>query len=755
MEQDDGIELKPLKQVRWQDLEPQDETKPRRFSLCGILLALFALISITVATLWGLSNVFGASSMHYADSGDTLLLKTEAEWLPIAMEMTKTADPSVDCCENPYLCACGGFIANTQLSSGEYYVSKAITTIRDNHNKLLKSVVDEDWPIVAPFYHSCNRTWQHLGFDKILSIYNTLSNCSSKSELFKKMGHIRAHHGLSLAKFSFGISTMTDPYNSSANLLSFTEGENTLPSPIYYKENSEIDLENYQRFIASMFALSPNPISSVDASNILQYESILAEILINTESSVDINTAFSRLTYAQARQILGELIDSYIGEFDVLKEQHLSQVFIVNREYFNQINAFLNDTPLAILRNVVLFSLFKESYPILGPSYYNTFRELSSIVTGTAVHSATASERELHCIRSLTSAMPMLVGHYYVAAAGIDDEFKRYVTELTQITKESLSARLESNTWMDTATKVAAEQKIQQITEQICYPDSWDSVLEFEQLIGSVLNPEDYFDNSRRLKKVNDLLEFDSVLKPVDRGNWFFEFTEKFIESPEVINAFYAPNMNRITISAGITRPPFIYNFHDAIPLLVSTFGGLVAVIGHELNHGLDNQGSQFNGKGELQDWWTDVSRRQFALEAECIASSRSRQQTQIPGIYVDGIRVLGESIADLGGIETALDAMYAWEELHFTPDELKIYNNALQSVFPNLSKEQLFFMFFMQNYCEVQTDQYVYELVESDPHPPGQQRVNGLLADVPRFAEAFHCKSGTTYNEPDSCSIL
>jgi putative endopeptidase len=748
------IELQTLNQHEW--ISPDTAIKkPRRYSLCGITMVLLAIISITVTALWGMTNLFGRSSMHYENSEDTLLLKTEAAWSPIAIDLFKTSNLDLDCCENPYLCACGGFVSSTTLTSGESKISKAITTMRNRHNALLETVVKEDWPIISPYYTSCNATWESTNFEKIDDLFWTIYNASSKVSLFKRLGHIRARHGFSLANFAFQIETQSDPYNSTARLVAFVEATTTLPSPVYYNSSEIIDLENYQRFIASMFALSPNPISSAEASDILAFENDVATLLVTTGQSLTMSQAFTRYDLEHAKTLLGNYISAYLDEMDILTPQHLNQVFVLNPEFFSAIDAKINSLPFTTLRNVALYSLFKQTYSLLGPSYFNTLKVLSSTLDGTSVHSITPVERETHCIRTLTSQMPMLVGHYYVVAAGIDAEFKQHITDITQIIRESLSDRLEENPWMDTATRVAAEEKIQAMHQQICYPDSWDSVLEFEQLLDGPLNPNDYFANTQRLHIVNDVIEFSSVLHVVDTGEWSFDFIEKFIETPEIINAFYAPNMNRFTIAAGITGPPFIYPIYDALPLLVSTFAGIGAVIGHELTHSLDNQGSRYNSKGELQNWWTDASRRQYSVESECIASSRSQQETQIPGRYIDGYRVLGESIADLGGIEAALDAMYAWETLKMDTEELKIYNTALKSVFPTMNKEQLFFMFFMQNYCEVQTDESVYEQVVSDPHPPGPQRVNGLLKDVPRFAEAFSCKVGSEYNEPESCSIF
>lgn len=730
------------------------KSSARRRSVLGILCIVFTVLIITGTAVWALSRRYDVSKLQHVDIENAEWLSIIAAWKPIANEVVNTMDPSVDVCEDAYQWACGSWLERNTIPSGASYISKAITSIRNNHNRILQQVVKEDWPMISPYYNSCNSSWQNLEFDNIADLYDSIRNSSSKVELFSLLGKARYKHGLKLANFAFRISTTSDPYNSSARIVTFSNAENTLPSPVYYSDESRIDLQNYQRFIASMFSVSPTPINSEEAKAILDYETEIAAIIsfVTTSSFED---DYARKNFTTVRNALGANVLAYIDSFKLLEPVHFSNgVFVMPSNYFSVLTELLEETPLATLQNLALYSLFKETFPLLGPLYFNTFRELNSIISGTAVHSITPQERSAFCIRSTTNNMPMLMGHYYVNAAGINEAYKTHLTELTQITRESFSKRLDKNTWMDVATKVAAEKKLQEMAEQICYPDSWDSVLEFEQLLNHSFDPEDYFKNTLRIFKVNEKIEFDSVLKLTDRNEWGFDFVKYEIEGPEIINAFYSPSLNRINIAAGMAQAPFIYDYDWRGAPLSSTFGGIVSIIGHEITHGFDNQGSQFNGEGELENWWSDVSKRQFGIDAQCIAASRSRVETQIPGVYLNGNRVLGESIADLGGIETALDAMDEWELLKLSEEDRKLYDAALYEIFPTLNKRQLFFLFFIQNYCELQTDEAVYDQVVSDPHPPGRERVNALLADVPRFSEAFNCKSGTRYNPPDSCSI-
>ena len=756
---DDGVEMELLSKRKKRvigTMFPVHVKVPsaRRRSTLGVLCVVFTVLTLTGAAVWALSRRYDVSNLQHTDIENAEWLKVIAAWKPIADGVVETMDPSVDVCEDAYQWACGSWLASHSIPYGGSYLSKAITAIRDNHNKILEHVVKEDWPMISPYYTSCNSSWEKLEFDHVVELYDEIRNSSSKLELFELLGKTRYKHGLSLAGFAFRVSAQSDPYNSSARVVTFFEAENTLPSPVYYSSASRIDLQNYQRFIASMFSVSPDPINSEDAGGILDYETEIAEIM-SIIATLGLEEEYSRKSYDLVKSTLGPNVVAYVEEFKLLKPEHLEGgVFVVPSNYFAALSELLEETPLSTLKNLALYSLFKETFPLLGPLYFNTYRELSSILAGTAVHSVTRHEREIHCIRSATSNMPMLMGHYYVNAAGIGEEYKQHLTELTQITRETFAKRLDGNTWMDTATKVAAERKMQEMTEQICYPDSWDSVLEFEQLLYHSFDPEDYFDNTIRIYKVNDKIEFDSVLKLTSRNEWSFDFVKYAVESPEIVNAFYSPSLNRITIAAGMTQPPFIYDYDWRGAPLPSTFGGIVTIIGHEITHGFDNEGALFNSVGELDNWWSDVSKRQFSIDAQCIAASRSRVETQIPGVYLDGNRVLGESIADLGGIETALDAMDEWESLMLSDEEKKMYDAALYEIFPTLNKRQLFFLFFIQNYCELQTDDSVYDQVVSDPHPPGRQRVNALLADVPRFSEAFNCKTGTRYNPPDRCVI-
>ena len=761
MEEDNGtgdVEMDLLKPVGRSGhkvyVAPSKLKSQRSRSTFCVAIAILVTLVVTAIAVWGLSRSYNASALKHADIENAVWLQILAAWKPIANGVIDTMDPKEDVCEKPYDWACKGFLDNATIPTGGYYVSKALTSVRVNHNRILTQVIQEEWPIVSPYYRSCNSSWSELGFDNIADLYTAIDNSTNKTQLFAILGGIRSSHGLKLANFAFRISVQTDPFNSSSNVVTFHDAENTLPSPIYYSGDGDIDLENYQRFISSMFSVTPRAINSDEANAILAYETQVATILTGVQSS-SMEEEFTRRSLDNARNVLGVHFTAYVDALSILKPEHITPgVFVVPAGFFVAINQLLSRTAFSTLKNLALYSLFKETYPLLGPLYFNTNRGLSGILTGTNVHSISVHDRESYCIRTTVNNMPMLMGHYYVVAAGINTEYKNHITELVQFTREAFSARLDTNSWMDTATRVAAEQKLQQMKEQVCYPDNWDSVLEFEQILGRVLDPTDYFANTLRIYKVNDEIQFSSVLKLTSRTDWSFDFLKYIAESPEIINAFYSPSMNRITIAAGMAQPPFIYDYDWKAAPLPSTFGGLVTIIGHEITHGFDDQGAQYNSIGELQNWWSDASKRQFNIDAQCIAQSRSRVETQIPGVYLNGNLVLGESIADIGGIETALDAMELWEANKLSDEDKQLYDAALYEIFPTYDRRQLFFLFFIQNYCELQTDESVYEQVVSDPHPPGRQRVEALLADVPRFAEAFNCKKGTKYNPVDSCSL-
>jgi endothelin-converting enzyme/putative endopeptidase len=299
---------------------------------------------------------------------------------------------------------------------------------------------------------------------------------------------------------------------------------------------------------------------------------------------------------------------------------------------------------------------------------------------------------------------------------------KERTLKMVDALEKALGEDIQKLTWMSQATKQQALVKLKAITNKIGYPDRW------RDYSSITIKPDDALGNSFRA----DDFEFHRVLnkigKPVDRGEWDM--------TPPTVDAYYDPQMNNINFPAGILQPPFFYtNTDDAV-----NFGGIGMVIGHELTHGFDDQGRQFDAHGNLKDWWTKKDADEFQQRAACVADEYSGFSVA-PGAYVNGKLTLGENTADNGGVRIALMALL--NTIGDKKDKIDGY-----------TPEQRLFLSFGQVWCTNAREEFLRLQVQTNEHSPAQFRVNGVVRNMPEFQKAFSCKPGQPMAPPNACSV-
>ena len=717
----------------------------------GCLIVLIFCVGIIVGTLkfaGGFSTTF--TQLDLGNANYTSLVNY---YKPIAEKMYAAMNKSSDPCVDAYNWGCGQWIEDTQLSGEQSRISKAFTTSEEEILGILKLIVNEQWPILSPYFHSCNESFELGNFSQILPMYNLINNAASSNSLFKNLALIRSRYGVDLSNFVFSFQIGIDIYDPTVKIMSLWQGSTTLPSFEYYDpDNSPIDLQSYVRYITSMFSFSPNPISSEQANTILEFERALSLLVLDATEYTMENELYNKVPWSSLGNYISREFVTYVTNLSLVPQSQKTDVNLGTPTYFRDVEDLIRLTPLSTLKQVALYTLFKNTYSLLGTRYYEANHQLYSLLTGTTYHSSSRS-REVMCLYIMSNDLDLLTGHYFVQSSSIDDEYKKHILELIGDIQDAFDERLRQNSWMDSTTRIAAEGKLEAMRIQACYPEDWSDILDFEQRLGTPFSSTNYFNNSLRLYSLYDRRSFDLLSKPVDPMAWEHEQSMIFNEDPDVVNAFYSPNFNRITIPSGITRIPFLYSYTWKKAPLGTIYGGLGAVMGHEQTHGFDNQGSQFGADGKLVDWWTESAKQKFNINAQCIVTSRSHLETQVDGLYVNGQLTLGENIADLGGVEIALDAMLS-KKSRLSASELVDYDAAMRTSFPDMTETKLFFLSYIQLWCSKETDESVIELVDSNPHPPGAQRVKGTLRDVPRFAQEFSCKINSPYNPVDRCQI-
>ncbi|HZX42300.1 MAG TPA: M13 family metallopeptidase, partial [Myxococcaceae bacterium] len=302
---------------------------------------------------------------------------------------------------------------------------------------------------------------------------------------------------------------------------------------------------------------------------------------------------------------------------------------------------------------------------------------------------------------------------------------KQVTKSMVQEIERAFDANLGPLSWMDASTKARAREKVRAVFDKIGYPDKWKTydglVTDRGTFLGNHLRSMAY-ENARDLKKIG---------KPLDRGLWLI--------TPPTVNAYYEPSLNEIVFPAGILQPPF-FNKEATDPV---NFGAMGMVVGHELTHGFDDEGRQFDAKGNLTDWWTPESAKAFVERVDCV-KKQFDGYVAIDDVHLNGALTLGENVADLGGLKLAFAAMQAYAKEH--PERA-----APPSRF---SPEQQFFLGEAQAWCTNVRPEEARRRVTVDPHSPPRFRVNGPLSNLPQFQQAFGCKAGDRMVAQNRCEV-
>ena len=357
--------------------------------------------------------------------------------------------------------------------------------------------------------------------------------------------------------------------------------------------------------------------------------------------------------------------------------------------------------------------------PMLPAAFVNeNFDFFGKTMTGTKE----LRPRWKRCVGYTNGDLGELVGQIYVQQT-FGAEGKERTLAMVGALEKALGEDIKSSPWMGADTKTQALVKLQAITNRIGYPDRWRDYSALQIVRGDALG------NSQRANQ-NDLQRrLNKIGKPLDKRDWDYP--------PMTVNANYDPNQNNITFPAGILQPPFYDNRADD----AMNFGGIGAVIGHELTHGFDDEGSQFDADGNLRDWWTANDKKQFEERTGCIRDQYAKF-VAVDDLKLNGKLTLGENTADNGGLHIAYMAL------------LSTLAGKEPAPIDGLTAEQRFFLGWANVWCGNRTDALSRMLVTIDPHSPGRYRVNGTVSNMPEFREAYHCPAKAPMVNQNACRV-
>ncbi|MDX2250538.1 MAG: M13 family metallopeptidase [Bacteroidia bacterium] len=545
---------------------------------------------------------------------------------------------------------------------------------------------------------------ERAGVTPIQDLLDDVRNISDKNQIAETAAKI----GLRGADGFFRTFVRNDLKKSNVYALYLYQGGLGMPNRDYYlTEGGRFDKyrEEYLVYIQTLFSeAGGNPEA---AGAIYDLEKQMAEI---SRKSVDLREAeknYHKMPYAEAEALLSNFgLNAYLS---VLKIPQQDSIIIGQPEFLEGLNKLMAEVSLETLKAYMEFTILRSSAPYLS----NAFADADFRFNDATLRGVKEKEPRWKIVGQQTSGMiGMLVGQLYVEKH-FSPEAKAKVNQMVNDLRDAFAQRIERLEWMSAETKTEALKKLKTMRQKLGYPDKWEDYTKLE------INTDSYIGNVQRAREFEIRRRLDRIGKEVDREEWFM--------SPQIVNASYNPTNNEITFPAGILQPPFFDpNAVDAV-----NYGGIGTVIGHEITHGFDDNGSKFDSQGNLRNWWTSEDSLRFRELTQKI-----RQQydayTVLDTVHVNGQLTLGENIADHGGIAIAYEAM-----------QLAFKRDGRPELVDGYTPEQQFFLNFAILWQGKYREDAQLQRIKTDPHSPGEYRAKGTLSNFRPFYEAFGVKEG------------
>lgn len=510
--------------------------------------------------------------------------------------------------------------------------------------------------------------------------------------------------------FGFGIGA--DAKNSNRNIINVGPGSLGLPDRDYYVSDDKDSKEKRDKYVLHLAVmlgfLGEKPAQAkVDAEKILAIETAMSKPRFDRVERRDRRKLYNPMTVSDLQKLTPSIDwKNYLTKIGLAKADSL---IVAQPKYMLALETILKENKIDDWKAYMRWTLLNRSTSRLSTRLETANWEFYGKTLTGAVKQRALDERALQVINGATGEA---LGKLYVEKK-FPAEAKIKAEKMIKNVFLAFENRINNLPWMSAKTRVSAIAKLHKSQIKIGYPDKWK---DYSAL--TLKSPEEggsYFDNSLNISRWSSKEDIDKLYKPVDKTEWGM--------SPQTVNAYYNPSYNEIVFPAAILQPPF-YNYQadEAV-----NYGGIGAVIGHEISHGFDDSGSRYDADGNLNDWWTAEDQKQFADLTEELADQYSALQP-LPGIFVDGKFTLGENIGDLGGINAAYDGL-----------QLYLKQNENPGLIDGYTPEQRFYISWATVWRTKMRDESIKTLVKTDPHSPGMYRAYVPLQNVNSFYEAFN----------------
>ena len=625
-----------------------------------------------------------------------------------------TVSPRVDF----YQFACGGWMKNNPLT-GEYSRFGSFDKLAENNRKQLRGLIEEiaakpaskgtvEQKIGDVYNLAMDSTKLNAdGFKPIQADLKKIGEAKSVSDILKMMPDLY----LSGLDPYFTVFVEADPMNSSLELVQTYQSGISLGQRDYYLENdahTKDIRDKYKAHVVKMFQLvgfTPAE-AQKNMESVLTIETRLAKAAYDKVKLRDPHANYNKMTVTDLQKLVPEI--NWNEYLSALGLKNTKDISVSQKESLIEVGKVIASEPIAAQIAYLQWKLIDDAASYLSdPIYAQNFDFYGKTLSGKKEQ----SPRWKRAVGTVDGVLGEAVGQMYVKKY-FPAEAKERMLKLVHNLQESLGERIKALPWMGDSTKVKATEKLKSYIIKIGYPDKWRDYSKLE------INKDSYYANIQRASKFEHAYKFEKAGKKVDKSEWRM--------TPQTVNAYYEPSTNEICFPAGILQYPFFdMTADDAF-----NYGAIGVVIGHEMTHGFDDQGRQFDKEGNLKDWWTAEDGKKFDARAK-VMSNFFDSITVAPGVHGNGKFTLGEDIADHGGLQISYQAFK------------KATANAPLPKKDNFTPEQRFFLAYANVWAGNVRPEEILKRTKSDPHALGKWRVDGALPQIQAWYDAFDIKSG------------
>ncbi len=636
-------------------------------------------------------------------------------------------DRAVKPCDDFFKFADGGWIKDNPIPA-DHSNWATFNKLHDKNEDALRAILDEaskdtaaksgsNWQKIGDFYASCMNEAQieTAGLKPLDPELQRIAGIKDEAGLQVEIARLQ-REGAN-AVFDFG--SEQDFKDSKQVIAAAEQGGLGLPDRQYYRDKDEHSAklrDEYVEHVTNMFKLMGDDAdkAGAEAKTVLSIETTLADASLDRADRRNPDNIYHKMAVTQLGELTPHL--SWDVYFKEVNAPEVSAMNIEEPEFFKAVDAAFTSVPLDDWKTYLRWHLVHSTASGLSAKFVEeNFNFYGKTLTG----QKEMLPRWRRCVESTDRLLGEALGQYYVQR-NFPPEAKAQAIVMVKNLIAALHDDLQTLDWMSPATREQAIKKLQAINLKIGYPDKWRDYSAYK------VDRVSYVGNLLRGRTFDFDFDLSKIGKPVDRTEWGM--------TPPTVNAYYSPQKNEIVFPAGILQPPFFDPNGD--PAI--NYGGIGAVMGHEMTHGFDDQGSRFDGEGNLKNWWTDQDQKNFKERGDCIA--KQFEAYTYEDLHENGKLVEGESIADLGGLTISHAAF-----------EKTLEGKPMPPPVDGFTEEQRFFLGFAQVWAGSYRPEAARLLVRTNEHPLGEYRTNGPLSNMPAFAKAFGCSAGSPMVRSDT----